>query len=64
MYTCNMLLLLASEFEHPIRLVNGSVPNEGTIEVLRSGGWGLICGYSWDLREANVACRMLGYDGK
>lgn len=47
-----------------IRLVGGSVPNEGTVEVrtLPNGSWGTVCDDEWSSPDARVACRQLGLD--
>ena len=59
--------------EPTIRLVGGKSPNEGRVEVSISGGrrvevffhylpyWGRVCDSTWDINDANVACRQLGY---
>jgi deleted-in-malignant-brain-tumors protein 1 len=53
-----------SQYQYPVRLVNGNSTSEGAVEILLSNDtWGLICDYGWDMREASVVCRMLGYDG-
>ncbi|XP_063963108.1 deleted in malignant brain tumors 1 protein-like [Lytechinus pictus] len=46
-----------------VRLAGGSNDAEGRVEVMHDGSWGIICDYGWDLRDASVVCRMLGYDG-
>ena len=44
-----------------LRLVNGSVPTEGRVEICRNNSYGTICDDQWDVLDARVACRQLGY---
>ena len=44
-----------------VRLVGGSVANEGRVEVCNSGTWGTVYDDSWSANNAQVVCRQLGY---
>ncbi|XP_053376387.1 uncharacterized protein LOC123533517 isoform X2 [Mercenaria mercenaria] len=54
------------EYNYPlevtdIRLVNGSRPSNGRVELKSLGTWGTICDHSFGILEANTICNMVGY---
>ena len=44
-----------------IKLVGGDTEREGRVEVCINGLWGSVCSSGWNLQEANVICRYVGY---
>lgn len=44
-----------------VRLVGGSNPLEGRLEVCFFNQWGTVCSSSWGRTESGVVCNQLGY---
>ncbi|OTF75681.1 hypothetical protein BLA29_014490 [Euroglyphus maynei] len=50
-----------NRMEGMIRLIGGRTMFEGNVEINHFNQWGMICDDEWDLYDANVACRQLGF---
>ena len=44
-----------------MRIVGGQDEYEGRVEICIGGEWGTVCNENWDISDARVACRQLGY---
>ena len=44
-----------------VRLVGGKHAYEGRVEVKYDNEWRAICDHGWNMKAADVVCRMLGF---
>ena len=44
-----------------LRLVGGANDMEGRVEVCNDNAYGTVCDNFWDITDANVVCRQLGF---
>ncbi|XP_031564287.1 neurotrypsin-like [Actinia tenebrosa] len=68
-YTCpvgDMAGVVCHDDDPPpvqVRLAGGRSANSGRLEVRYHGQWGTVCSAGWEMKDAEVVCRMLGYPG-
>jgi len=58
---CSIGITCDPESPLAVRLVNGSSPQDGLLEIRVNGTWGTACNKALPEESAKVICRMLGF---
>ena len=57
-----LTLVSSAQRDGDVRLVGTPVDYRGTVAVYYNGVWGSICDDSWSYNDADLVCRMLGFE--
>ena len=58
----DVMFITANPGATTIELVDGKSASEGRVEVIVENQRGTICDDNWDDNDADVVCKMLGYE--
>lgn len=61
LWICLLLARAWGVQEGDMRLADGAHPSEGRVEIFYGGRWGTVCDNQWDVTDASVVCRALGF---
>ena len=57
------LFYIADEHLPLFKVLEGDTPGSGRVLIFINGNWGTVCDDDWDLKDAEVFCKSLGYPG-